>query len=75
MSRAEEWPVASEEIAKERAFRDTEKDSNDRRDNMACSIEEEELVQIRIGSRECNCSAYLGDDECLHEHDNATGHH
>lgn len=75
MSRAEEWPVASEEVAEERAFRDNEKDSNDRRDNMACSIEEEELVQIRIGSRECNCSTYLGDDECLHEHDNATGHY
>jgi hypothetical protein len=52
MSRAEEWPVASEEVAEERAFRDNEKDSNDRRDNMACSIEKEELVQIRIGSRE-----------------------
>jgi hypothetical protein len=52
MSRAKKWPVASEESTEERAFRDNEKDSNDRRDNMACSIEKEELVQIRIGSRE-----------------------
>ena len=43
MSRTQERPVASEEVAEERAFRDDEKDSNDRRDDMACSIEEEEL--------------------------------
>lgn len=46
MSRAQERPVASEEVAEKRALRDNEEQTNNGCNDMACCIEEEELSII-----------------------------
>ena len=46
MSRTKQRPVASEKIAEERALRDNEEQANNGCNDMTCSIEKEELLQI-----------------------------
>jgi hypothetical protein len=50
MGRAQEWPVASEESAEERTLGYNEENADNSCNNVACGIEEEELVPISICS-------------------------
>jgi hypothetical protein len=43
MCGAEQWPVAGEEVAEKRAFRNYEEESSNCRDNVTACVEEEEL--------------------------------
>lgn len=47
MGWAEERPVASEEVAEERALGDNEEQTNDRCDDVTCGIKKEKLIHIR----------------------------
>jgi hypothetical protein len=68
---AKERPVASEEIAEEGAFGDDEEQASNGSDDMTAGIEEKELYFVSfVGCQRCE-RAYLGDDECLDQHDNA----
>ena len=52
MSRAQKWPVASEESAEERTLGYNEEDADNSCNDVTCSIEEEELVMVSVDSRE-----------------------
>jgi hypothetical protein len=43
---AEKRPIASKEVAEERAFRDDEEETGDGCDNVTASVEEEELTTV-----------------------------
>lgn len=48
MSRAEKWPVASEEVAKERTLGNDEKQANNGGNDVTCGVEKEELLLVSI---------------------------
>lgn len=52
MGRAKKWPVAGVEVAEKRAFGNDEEQASNGCNDVACSIEEEELSIVRF---ECYC--------------------